>query len=215
MLRSLGGLLAPPRCAICAAPCPAHERLCPYCSRRLADARPGRAPVAGVGTVTWAAPYESTPRDLVAALKFHRRPDLARVVALAIAAALGPGFGEWTVVAVPASPLRRRQRGFDPAESIAVALAPRLGATIEQPLRRGNGRRQVGRPRRERLASRPRVRAIAPVSPRVLLVDDVLTTGATLGSCAAALRGAGCIELHAAVFARTLGTTCASAYHSS
>jgi len=156
-----------------------------------------------VGRVTWAAPYESTARGLVAGLKFQRRPGLAAVAAEAIAAALGPGFDGWAVVAAPASPLRRRLRGFDPAESIAVALAPRLGATAGQPLRRTHGRRQVGKSRGERLAAGPRVWTAAAAPSRVLLVDDVLTTGATLGACALALRAAGSVELRAAVFARS------------
>ena len=50
-----------------------------------------------------------------------------------------------------------------------------------------------------------RIRAVAAAPVRVLLVDDVLTTGATLTASSAALRAAGCAEVRAAVFARTVG----------
>jgi predicted amidophosphoribosyltransferase len=106
------------------------------------------------------------------------------------------------VVPVPASPLRIRRRGFDPAELIAAALARELGLVLAPCLRRRHGPRQGGRPRAARLEAPPRVRAMAPVPRRALIVDDVLTTGATVGACAAALRSAGCAEVEAAVFAR-------------
>ena len=106
---------------------------------------------------------------------------------------------------MPAAPIRRRRRGYDPAELIAVEVASQLGLAIEAPLRRADNRRQVGRPRRERVASPPRVCARRAAPPRALLVDDVLTTGATLSACATALRAAGSTEVRASVFAHALG----------
>jgi len=184
--------------------------VCPACARRLDRARPGAATIDGVGPVTWAASYEGTARALVAALKFRGSLGLARVAGAAIAAAL-PDLDGWTVVAVPAAPLRRRRRGFDPAESIAAAVGARLGLEIAAPLVRANGPRQVGRRRAERVASPPRVRAVAASPHRALIVDDVLTTGATLAACSAALRAAGSAEVRAAVFARALGGPLAEA----
>ncbi len=203
-LRLLGAVFAPPRCAVCSCACPPAQLLCDGCRLRLERARPGAAPLAEVGPVSWAAAYEGVARELVGALKFQGRLGLAAIAAAAIAAALPPGLDGATVVAVPAAPLRRRRRGFDPAETIALALADRLGLPMARPLARSQGRRQVGRRQAERRRSPPRVWAVGATPQRVLLVDDVLTTGATLASCAAALRAGGCVELRAAVFARAL-----------
>jgi predicted amidophosphoribosyltransferase len=203
----LRDLLAPPRCATCAAPCDAAAILCRACGAELERASGGSTALAGIGPVTWSAPYEGVARALVAALKFRGGLGLARVAGAAVAASVAAAWPKgWTVVAVPAAPLRRRWRGYDPAELIAAEVASLLGLPIEAPLTRANGPRQVGRRRSERLASPPSVRAVAPAPARALLVDDVLTTGATLAASAAALRAAGCIEVEAAVFARTVGT---------
>jgi predicted amidophosphoribosyltransferase len=204
VLRELSSVLAPPRCAICGAESPASELVCAGCERAIAAGPAGRGAVAGLGSVTWAAPYDGAARGLIATLKFRGGLGLAAIAGHAIAEALGDGPGLWTVVPVPAAPLRRRRRGFDPAELIAGELATRLGLERAPVLGRANGRRQVGRPRGERLASPPQVRAIDPVPARALIVDDVLTTGATLSACAAALRDAGASEVRGAVFARAL-----------
>jgi predicted amidophosphoribosyltransferase len=200
----LRDLLAPPRCATCAAPCVATEALCGACRRHLARSRGGAGVLPGLGAVVWAAPYEGVARALVAALKFGGALGLARVAATRVAACLGEPPPGWTVVAVPAAPLRRRRRGYDPAELIAAEVGSMLGLPGAAPLARAEGPRQVGRPRRERLVAPPRVRAVAAAPRRVLLVDDVLTTGATLTAASAALRATGCAEVRAAVFARTV-----------
>jgi predicted amidophosphoribosyltransferase len=96
------------------------------------------------------------------------------------------------VVPVPPAPLRWRWRGFDPAEEIAIALSECTGLPFEPSLRRGRGRRQVGRRRWERLSDPPRVWLDAAPPATALLVDDVWTTGATLSACAQALRAGGC-----------------------
>jgi len=105
---------------------------------------------------------------------------------------------------VPASPSRRRQRGFDPAGEIARLLAQRTGASLVTCLRRGRGPRQVGRTRSQRMARPPEIRAAGPAPQGVLLLDDVITTGATLSACAGALRRAGCTRVAAASFVREL-----------
>jgi ComF family protein len=207
----LGAALAPPRCAVCGARSTAAEPLCGRCDRRLLAAPSGSAHLAGIGRVVWAAPYEGAARELVTALKFGARLGLAEVAAGRIAAALAGGPSDLTIVPVPAASARRRRRGYDPAELIANRLARRLGLAVSPALGRVDGARQVGRRRSERVRSPPSVRAMGAVPAAALLVDDVLTTGATLRACAAALAGSGCSEVRAAVFARALGHRCTPA----
>jgi predicted amidophosphoribosyltransferase len=141
-------------------------------------------------------------RDLVHGLKYARRLSLARVAAEAMLAALPASETPDAVVPVPPARARRRWRGFDPAEEIAVAVAAGSGLPLCACLHRAGGRRQVGRRRWERLADPPRVRAISPAPATALLVDDVWTTGATIAASGSALREAGSKRILALTLAR-------------
>ena len=134
-------------------------------------------------------PARRSPRRAAAALARDGR-----------AAALGPLAASSPS---PAAPLRLRARGYDPGELIAARCADLLGLPLARCLARRTDRRQVGRSRAERLAARPRIRATGPVPARVLLIDDVMTTGSTLAAAAAILRAAGCERVEGAVFAHT------------
>ncbi len=191
MLEDLLALVAPPACAICGDGCEVRRRLCDRCDRSLRSGAPVRSPVPGMDAAWSAAAYDGTARHLVAALKFRARVGLAEHAAALIAARVPGDLLRGTIVPVPAAPARRRRRGFDAAEEIAAALARRCALPIVPCLVRSESARQVGRRRAERLADPPRISATSRAPADALLVDDVMTTGATLGACAEALRSAG------------------------
>jgi predicted amidophosphoribosyltransferase len=111
------------------------------------------------------------------------------------------------IVPVPADPVRLRQRGFNPALSLARAIAPDRRLVDPALLRRRAGRAQVGSSRRSRLAKAEDAYAARPGrradGARVLLVDDVFTTGATAGSCTSALLDAGAAFVDVLTLAHT------------
>jgi predicted amidophosphoribosyltransferase len=152
--------------------------------------------------------YVGVACDLVRTLKFAGGRPLAGVLAAQLAAGLPEGLrGGATVVAVPAHPARARARGYDQAVLLARGLAARTGLPLAGRLlrRRGPAARQLGAARATRLsAGRIVVEVRGAPPPRVLLVDDVHTTGATLGACAAALRAAGTDDVVAVTWARAL-----------
>ena len=221
-IAELLALLAPPACVACRAPLGEADRLlCPACVRALPWLRGVRCPgcglprhrrsgcpAAGAAFATAWSPlaYEGAARDLVQALKFRGALPVAELMAAQMAAGLPAGMrGVDAVVPVPAHRGRRRRRGFDPTGALAAALAPRLELPLEPCLRRGGGRRQVGAARAERRdPSRLAVTTTRAPPKRVLLVDDVHTTGATLDACARALTNGGARWVVAASYARTL-----------
>jgi predicted amidophosphoribosyltransferase len=179
--------------------------LCERCATELAAAPRVREPgPPGVDLAISASPFDGVARRVVLGLKFGRRLSLAGVAAVAMLQSLPGTESPDAVVPVPPGPWRWRWRGFDPAEEIGIAMAELTSLDYRPCLRRGRGRRQVGRRRWQRLADPPRVWAVDTAPPSVLLVDDVWTTGATLAACASALRAAGARRIVALTLAHAL-----------
>jgi len=131
-----------------------------------------------------------------------------RAVADALGSAMAQAWAEvaWTPSAVTWVPLSRERlaaRGYDQARALARAVAPRLGVPAVPLVRRlgdpGPQARRGAAARREAMRG---VFAAEGVSGRVLLVDDVVTTGATLSACAAPLLAGGAIGVSAVTVAR-------------
>jgi predicted amidophosphoribosyltransferase len=206
LLDALGTVFVPPLCLACGRLCGGGTSLCDACVRRLDEARPLRgAGPPGVDAAWSSAPHEGVARALVVALKFRRLLPVAGLMADRIERLAPVALEGGEVVPVPTASVRSLLRGFDPAVEIATALAGRSGAVLRAScLRRVGAGRQVGRRRADRLGGPPRIEVRGPVPRSVLLVDDVLTTGATVSSCARALRGAGALRIVAITFSRRM-----------
>ena len=208
MLRLLLDAVAPPLCAGCGAAAGRVEPLCAECRGRLR--RLPQEPVALGMLATWSpVAYEGPARGLVRALKFRGATRAVGVMAAQMAAGAPVGWlaGGRALVPVPLHPARARSRGYNQAALLAGALAERHGLELADCLERSGPRTtQVGRDRSQRLAGiAGNVRVVTPAPPAVVLVDDVVTTGATLLACARALREAGSTSVVAIGYARTPG----------
>lgn len=153
--------------------------------------------------------YRSPAVDLVHALKFGRCEFLAEAAGRDLAGAVrGRGIPVDLVVPVPLHWTRRLRRGYDQAEAIAVAVARDLGVPIVRALRRISATRAQARlPRDERRRNVARAftarRSASICDLRILLVDDVFTTGATSRAAARTLARAGAAAVSVGVLAVT------------
>lgn len=164
-----------------------------------------------VGRASAPFAFSGTASRLVKALKYGRWRSLAEPMGRSMRAStvtLGADGSESLLVPVPLTRARERERGFNQAALLAEALAHALGWRCAGLLeRRPGGRRQARlarHARSENVRDAFSVRRPATCEESVVLVDDVLTTGATAMACAAALREAGFGRVSVVTFARTL-----------
>jgi ComF family protein len=151
------------------------------------------------------APYEAALRKAIHAYKYRGRWIFSRPFA-AILQSRAP-WGCDALAWVPASSEGLRERGQDHLEPLAMRLGSALSLPLVRALARSRtARRQASLKRKERLKNAKGAyvaRAGAALKgAKIILIDDVLTTGATLRACATALKAAGVREVHALVLAR-------------
>ena len=190
-------MLLPTSCPVCGA------RGRAPCARCWAELRPAPSlpPPRGIDRAAAVLHYSGVGRELVARLKYRNARSSVAFLAGAMASLVDPA-GVDTVTWVPTTPARRRQRGFDHAEVLARAVARRIGRPCRPLLRRLPGPAQTGRAVAERRLG-PSFVSRRQSTPRVLLVDDVVTTGATATAAARVLRAAGARRVELVSAART------------
>jgi predicted amidophosphoribosyltransferase len=187
-------LLTGPRCERCGAPTAWPVERCAECSGRRLPFRTARAAVA----------YDGPARNLVAAWKERGLRALAAEAAeLVVEVVARPAAAALTFV--PGDRERTLWRGTNTAEALAEALGQRWELPVESLLERtGRVPRQRGLPRPQRRKNVREAFRGTGASAVVALVDDVYTTGATVGAAATELRRVGAREIHVVTFARAV-----------
>lgn len=153
--------------------------------------------------------YEGSLRHIIHALKYRGQTSLARPLGALMRDAAGDWLDDAVVVPVPLHPWRSLRRGFNQADLLACTL----GRPVWRPLQRHRlGRPQAGLPADERRANVADVYVMRRswrhrIPATVVLVDDVLTTGATAEACARVLKDAGVQRVLVLTAARALRVT--------
>lgn len=194
--------LFPPTCPVCGS---LGAALCRSCWAGLRTAPAGALPE-GLDRCRSLLSYEGTGRELLARLKYRNArspiPWLAAAMARLVAGVVAD-LDVDVVTWAPTTPGRRRARGYDQAEILARAVAHDLSLPCRRILARGPGPPQTGRNRHDRGVGPRFTCGAGAARGAVLLVDDVLTTGATLSAAARALRAAGAVTVVAVTAGRT------------
>ena len=189
------------RCSRCALPVLPGMRQCAACKSKPPQID------AALAAVTYGFPWAKMVHDF----KFHENPAWARSMASLMRSTpwVDPALdnADW-VLPMPLSKERMLQRGFNQAFLLARELAPR-SISKDLLLRIQDTPAQSSLPRRERLANVQHAFAVEPLQrhllqgKRIVLVDDVMTSGASINAAAQTLKQAGAQYVTALVFART------------
>ena len=212
MLQRVLDLLWPRRCEVCGRPCDRPRRyICADCLNRIPFVRPEDG-VYEIADAASAVRFECETREMVHGFKFRRRLWLRDDFVDWMEAAARVRFDVAAVdvvVPMPTTLRHRMDRGYNQCEVLASELARRIGRRcLRLVARRGSFRQQSTLSEEDRVKNVKgtfSVRRPALVRGRtVLVVDDIMTTGATLGACAAALREAGASRVWSVTLARSV-----------
>ncbi len=220
MIDRLIGLLAPHSCIVCGTE---GSLLCMWCQPDALDQVPDRcyhcravsqdsavckkckrlSPLQHVWVTTL---YKDAAKELVYRLKFARSKAAATLIAELLNESVPYLQPDTLVTYVPTATSRVRQRGYDQTRLVAQAFAHQRGLRCTPLLIRHGQARQVGSDRKHRIEQAAGnysvVNAKRAQKAQILLIDDILTTGATVESAARVLKKAGTKVINAAIFAQ-------------
>lgn len=187
-----------PRCGY-----PHGRYICTECNHFILEKRGLEAyPLDGCASVF---EHQGSARRLITTYKDRGEQRLAPLIAHLIADAIDPAWHPDIMTTIPTRRKARRQRGFDHLEQVGVELARLIDKDYEVlllPHERSDQRVLGAQERLHNMKNSFTVKADASIPPRVLIVDDVLTTGATLFNAANALRLAGAQCIYGVTLAR-------------
>ena len=167
----------------------------------------GRCRLATGITDAWCVGYrEGSLKALLDAYKFRSSREASGYLAELLDAAL-PFLPEDIVITwVPTAPSHVRTRGMDHTRRVATRLAKQRGYTVGSYLERTSGDMQHLKTRRQRLRDADKNIISTRTAPdTVIIIDDILTTGATMTACVKKLRSAGSKQIYVAIAARQPG----------
>jgi len=187
------------RCSVCGKPIVSERGRCMRC----------RGVEYGFDSAFPLFRYAGDVRTIVLAYKSRHRRSLAVFLSGCIAQALAERYPGRVVVPVPPRPGKLRRKGWDQVEDLCRLLESRHGIVVARLLTRADGLEQKALDLKGRAANlrgkigitraRPGRPVVVPENP--VLLDDVLTTGATLSECALALKAAGALRVDAVAIA--------------
>jgi len=190
-------LIEGPRCGRCGMPTAFEVYVCDACASEDFGFESARAPLM----------YEGTGKEIVHALKYRGYRAVVERVMAPLMAGMLDGESRFDAVApVPLHRSRLRKRGFNQAEVMAKAVAKEINAPLSarmEAVRKTRDQVKLTAPERKANVSGA-FRTRESVRGRILLVDDVFTTGATMSECAKTLTQSGAAEVHALSLCRTV-----------
>jgi ComF family protein len=190
---TLSPIAAVRRCSVCSIPLISELRTCPRCSQRRFSFKSNLS----------VYEYRDSIRQIIVEFKFFHRRSLANLIAHLLHAELKKRYTGLPVVPVPGSPRSVRRRGWDPMREVAKSLQRGAGwGTFDALKRRGSSpQKGLGYAQRmENITDTIRLRRSAgrrgPLPGRVVLLDDIFTSGATAEECAQVLLHGGVGEVY-------------------